>query len=218
MFGLSPIGPSLVPRLHGIETNEPESRESNPLPSMRERRGRDGVEARGSLARMPRERGGVALRGFDARIQSAGSRRGGAAGVLFGICRRPKGESGDVVHPAHLGRRLARSPTGRTSGKVPEVTGGRIFENIFVKNNDLRNLWFTLERRAARLPRSGSPAVGSGAAQPHVRRETRVIFASLSRERGRARDQGLGALPSPAEPHLEALRRRPRHSGRWPAN
>src|SRR5688572_32626788 len=104
MFGLSPIGPSLVPRLHGIETNEPESRESKPLPSMRERRARDGVEARRRLARMPRERAGVARRGFDARIHSAGSRCAGAAGALIGICRCPKGELDDFVHPTHLGR------------------------------------------------------------------------------------------------------------------
>jgi len=143
MFGLSPIGPSLVPRLHGIETNEPESRESKPPSSTRERTARDGVDALGCSARAARERASVARRGFDAGIRSAGSRRSGASAPPFRVCRRPTGESADSVHPTHRERWLARSPTGRTSGEVPEVTGGRVFENIFFKNNDLRNLWFT---------------------------------------------------------------------------
>jgi hypothetical protein len=195
MFGLSPIGPSLVPRLHGIETHEPGSRESKPLPSMRERRARDGVEAQGCLARMPRERPGVARRGLDARIQSAGSRRASAAGALFPICRCPKGERGDFVHPARLGRWLARPPTGRTSGEVPEETGDRIFENTFFKNNDLRNLWFTLPRRAGLSPPSGSPVVGSSGARAPVRREARVIFASPSREHAPSARSGPRRAP-----------------------
>jgi hypothetical protein len=219
MFGLSPIGPSLVPRLHGIETNEPESRESKPLPSMRERRARDGVEARGCLARIPRERAGVARRGFDARIQSAGSRRAGAARALFGTCGCLKGERDDFAHPARLERWLARSPTGRTSGEVPEVTGGGVFENIFFKNNDLRNLWFTLQRRAARLPPCGSPAAESGGARAHVRHEARVIFASPSREHGPSARSGR----PPCSVRRRHRARKPCAGacgtrGRWPAN
>jgi hypothetical protein len=165
MFGLSPIGPSLVPRLHGIETNEPGSRESKPPPSTRERRAMDAVDALGCLARAPRERAGTerdtARRGFDASVQNTGSRRSDTPSPPFRVCRRPTGASSDSFHPTPVERWLTRSPTGRTSGEVPEVTGGRIFENIFFKNNDLRNLWFRARHRATRLPPSGSPAIGA---------------------------------------------------------
>src|SRR5688572_11840728 len=222
MFGLSPIGPSLVPRLHGIETNEPGSRESKRPPSTRERRAMDALEVVGCLARVPRERTGLARgaarRGFDACFPSAGSRRSGVEEPPLRACWSLTRASADSLHPNPVPRRLASSPAGRTPGEVPEVTGGRVFENIFFKNNDLRNLGSLrgAERHVCQSA-AAPPSHGRGS-DPCTALGMGNFRLAISRAGLR---RAIGPLPRPARRRAarKEAQRRPRSTrGRWPAN
>lgn len=184
MFGLSPIGPSLVPRFCGIETNEPRARESK----------RRRTRASGSR-KPPRERrrrrswaAGVLPR--PGRLSHAGaalamSEREPPLAVRT-MLRRPAEIATDPIAQRAFpvpGARRAASRGGRSSGDVRQASGHRAFENIFAKNNDLRNLRFTAAAEASDDASVEPSDTASPAAPPRLTAQATRNFRISSAER-----------------------------------
>lgn len=180
MFGLSPIGPSLVPRLHGIETNESESRESNPS--------RAGASSTPSVTSRRLPVAASRERRHPARLAARTASSSHAVRPETRVRRYDVGKAcsptSDVAESA-AGAVLTRTPlevsardgipslVGCTSGVMPEKRGALLFENIFTKNNDLRNLTFRGRRSRYLHHRAVSPR--------HARRGSNPLYGA---ERG----------------------------------